>query len=267
MRHFDTSRLTALSRRRNTSRRPIVTRRPITAHRTIDPSRLTLLRRNSDAEESGHFRRNLVPFSVSTTGFWSNPDKKWGPSLYNPLEDKDHAFKDERHYQRTIAKLRRRNPSFRRNPIQEDVCTDCGLLRNPDELTSVAFCETCGEPTDRDCEGNSQCSTCDGPCMMCADGGYHRNPDYALRAVTGTNSATGSPGQGLFRSLFAGRRNPTQSIQTASNSHIGEGLFTSIFSRNRRNPISRWSPGNRNHSSRHRRWGPRRFDESSFYGV
>lgn len=39
--------------------------------------------------------------------------ENWGPSLYNPLNDSDHPFKDETHYQKIIAKLRR-NP-FNKN--------------------------------------------------------------------------------------------------------------------------------------------------------
>jgi hypothetical protein len=232
MRHIDTSRLTSL-RRRNLGKKPLDTsrltslrrrnigRRPLLP-RTLDTSRLTSLRRNMDASRLMAFRRNLRPYSTSNTGFRNNPD--WGPTLYNPLEDDDHAFKDDSHYERTIAKLRRRNP------VYSNTCPSCGLRRNPEEGTGL-FRSI-----------------------------YSRNPDYALRAVTGTNSATGSPGQALYRSLFA-RRNPPQSIETATNSPIGQGLFTSIFSRH--NPVRNWS------RPRHlrRRWGTRRFDESSFYGV
>jgi hypothetical protein len=257
MSYLDPTRLTSLRRRRNIG------------HRPIDTSRLTLLRRNLDAGRlTALRRRNLVPYSTSTT-YRSNPDKNWGPTLYNPLEDNDHAFKDDSHYQRTIAKLRR-NPG----PLDQNICSDCGLRRNPD----TTFC-ACGDTMDRDCNGDPRCSTCDGPCLMCSDGTgsrrnpeegtglfrsiYSRNPDYALRAVTGVNSATGSPGQALYRSLFA-RRNPPTSIQTASNSLVGQGLFKSIFSRRNRNPMHQWSQP---HSRRHRRWGSRGSRGSSFYGV
>jgi hypothetical protein len=52
------------------------------------------------------FRRNPIG------GFRRNPDPEgnpWGPKLYNPIGDSTHEFKDETHYQRMIAKLRR-NP-------------------------------------------------------------------------------------------------------------------------------------------------------------
>lgn len=237
MRHIDTSRLTSL-RRRNLGRKPLDTsrltslrknliRRPVNGRGTLDTSRLTSLRRNMDTSRLTAFRRNLRPYSTSVTGYRSNPDEKWGPTLYNPLEDEDHAFKDDSHYERTIAKLRRRNPHSMHN---SEICPDCGLRRNPEEGTGL-FRSL-----------------------------YSRNPDYALRAVTGTNSATGDPGPALYRSLFA-RRNPPQSPQTASNSPIGQGLYKSIFSR-RHNPVDGWQ------RPRHlrRRWGQEnRFDE--FYGV
>ena len=63
---------------------------------------------------SNGFRRN--PSSGfhrnPSNGFRRNPDPQgnpWGPKLYNPLGDSTHEFKDETHYQRMIAKLRR-NP-------------------------------------------------------------------------------------------------------------------------------------------------------------
>lgn len=168
------------------------------------------------------YRPNLEPYSTSTTNRYRsnpyrlNPDEKWGPTLYNPLEDTNHKFKDDSHYQKTIAKLRR-NPEegsglftsiYSRNPHDSDLCPDCGLRRNPEEgsglFTSIYS---------------------------------RRNPDYALRAASGVNTATGDPGQALYRSLFA-RRNPPMSPQNASNSPIGQGLYKSIFSR-RRNPIRR----------------------------
>jgi hypothetical protein len=259
MNYLDPTRLTSL-RRRNIGRRP------------LDTSRLTSLRRNAD-DRSLPRRRNLSPFSVSTTNrarYRSNPDKNWGPTLYNPLEDRDHAFKDDSHYQRTIAKLRR-------NPMpNHDFCPDCGLRKNPDVLNEdddsdwrqareryspgikVDFPRGMYPELDEDdsVEGDTLY-------MWDRDGSRRaRNPDYGLRAVTGTNSVTGSPGQGLFRSLFA-RRNPTASIETASNSLIGQGLFKSIFSR-KRNPMNQWKQPRPRH---HRRWGSRRFDKSSFYGV
>lgn len=251
---LDTSRLTSL-RRRNTGRKPLDTsrltslRRRNLGRKPLDTSRLTSLRRrNMDTSRLMAFRRNLKPYSTSTTGYRNNPDAAWGPTLYNPLEDDNHAFKDDSHYERTIAKLRR-NPYDRHLPGKwqladpqedqrqqslresldeisgyelnpdEETCPDCGLRRNPEEGTGL-FRSI-----------------------------YSRNPDYALRAVTGTNSATGSPGQALYRSLFA-RRNPPQSIETATNSPIGQGLFTSIFSR-RHNPTNNW---NRPRHLR-RRWG------------
>ena len=228
MKYLDPTRLTSL-RRRNIG------------HRPIDTSRLTLLRRNMDTNRLTALRRNLEPYSTSTTSFRSNPDKNWGPTLYNPLEDDDHAFKDDSHYQRTIAKLRR-------NPVSEfDTCPDCGLRRNPnDDDENAVFDRRNPE------EGTGLFRSI-----------YSRNPDYALRAVTGTNSATGSPGQALYRSLFA-RRNPPASPQTASNSLIGQGLFKSIFSRRNRNPMRQW---NQPRARRHHRRGSGRFNGSFFGGA
>ena len=247
---LDTSRLTSL-RRHNTSRRPTITGR-----RPLDTSRLTSLRGR---------RRNLEPYS--TTAYRLNPEEEWGPTLYNPLEDENHAFKDDSHYERTIAKLRRNpyydrplpgkwHPSFadpqeeqRQQRMRESMEEISSYELNPDELNpDEATCPDCGKRRNPE-EGSGLFTSI-----------YSRNPDYSLRAATGVNSATGSPGQALYRSIFA-RRNPPASIQTATNSPIGQGLFKSIFSRN--NPTNQWS------RPRHlrRRWGTRRFDESSLYGV
>lgn len=57
---------------------------------------------------------------IEIKAYRRNPDglddqgNSWGPSLYNPLNDKDHPFKDESHYQKIIAKLRRNpfNPNY-----------------------------------------------------------------------------------------------------------------------------------------------------------
>lgn len=69
-----------------------------------------------------------------------NPDPEgnpWGPSLYDPLKDKKHSFKDDRHYKRVASRLRR-NPSPRgitapelpiNVPIQFNVGAD--YARNP----------------------------------------------------------------------------------------------------------------------------------------
>lgn len=62
------------------------------------------------------YSRPIYP--KSTYRFRRNPDSSgnaWGPSLYNPLNDIDHPFKDESHYQKMISKLRR-NP-FKRGTI------------------------------------------------------------------------------------------------------------------------------------------------------
>lgn len=199
-RGLDTRRLTALN--------PRPLGRSLPARRGLDTRRLTSLRNprhfgrpmfnrsRMDTTRLMSFRRNLEPYS--TTAYRYNPDR--GPQLYNPLEDDNHEFKDDSHYEATIAKLRR-------NPDSEcEYCPDCGLRRNPEEGSGLY------------------------------QSIFSRNPDYALRAVTGVNSATGDPGVAQYRSLFA-RKNPPSSIQTASNDLIGQGLYKSIFSRN---PIRRW---------------------------
>ena len=60
-----------------------------------------LRRRNPRRNPSSFRRRNPDPSG-----------KPWGPKLYNPLEDKSNKFKNERHYTKMIAKLRR-NPGRR----------------------------------------------------------------------------------------------------------------------------------------------------------
>jgi len=70
-----------------------------------------------------------VPYSTTAyPEYRSNPD--WGPTLYNPLDDDNHDFKDDSHYEKTIAKLRR-NPDSR--------CSRCGKVRrfNPEEGTGL----------------------------------------------------------------------------------------------------------------------------------
>ena len=96
-RNLDPVRLTSL-RRRNHWRR-----------RNLDPVRLTSLRRRNS------IRRN--PFNrwvprQRFSRFRRNPDphgNPWGPQLYNPLKDDRHKFKNESHYNKMIARLRR-NP-------------------------------------------------------------------------------------------------------------------------------------------------------------
>jgi hypothetical protein len=83
-------------RRRNPRRNP-------SSFRRRNPS--SFRRRNP----SSFRRRNPSSFRRR------NPDpsgKPWGPKLYNPLEDKSNKFKNERHYTKMIAKLRR-NPGRR----------------------------------------------------------------------------------------------------------------------------------------------------------
>jgi len=82
------TRSSGLSRRRN----------------SLDPGRLlSFRRRNVDFDRLSSFRRNPDPEG--------NP---WGPSLYDPLADKNNKFKDESHYKNVISKL------YKKNPLQGD---------------------------------------------------------------------------------------------------------------------------------------------------
>jgi len=88
--------------------------KPILRRNYIHPSQLVALRRNPTkyCPRCGKLKRayNRNPWSRR------NPDpsgKPWGPTLYNPLIDKNHPFKDESHYQKMISKLKR-------NPYQRE---------------------------------------------------------------------------------------------------------------------------------------------------
>lgn len=144
----------------------------------LELDRLQALRRNprnlkrKSYLDSISFRRNPAPDGTP-----------WGPSLYNPLEDSNNTFKDDKHYKKVISKLRRNpdpeslpwsrnraNPScscgcldckcqssrrFNRNPVE---CSDCGesnclcqpikgrLLRrrNPERNFHADGCSSCG---------------------------------------------------------------------------------------------------------------------------
>lgn len=151
-RNLDLSRLQAFKSRR----------------RNLDLSRLSSFRarRNIDLERLYAFRQNpsIRPKSyIDTVSFRRNPapdGKPWGPSLYNPLEDTNHEFKDDSHYKKVISKLRR-------NPSPECLkcgsygdCVECRTAEMPwtrnrfnpsSELTS---CENCGW-ADCDCSTQS----------------------------------------------------------------------------------------------------------------
>jgi hypothetical protein len=80
----------------------------------LDPSLLTEFRRNPDDFDLDpslltEFRRKK---HNRHRRYRRNPDpdgKPWGPKLYNPLQDTNSKFKDDRHYKNIISKLRR-NP-------------------------------------------------------------------------------------------------------------------------------------------------------------
>lgn len=91
--------------------------------RNIDMDRLSSFRRrrNIDIDRLSSFRhrrrwrRNPAPNGTA-----------WGPDLYNPLEDKDHNFKNDSHYRKYLAKSRR-------NPLPEldsNRCPSCKLRFN-----------------------------------------------------------------------------------------------------------------------------------------
>ena len=100
--NLDPTRLTALRRR----------------NRAIDPTRLTAFGRSRRNHRS-HRRHNMDLTRLTAFGrrrnpggYRRNPDPEgnpWGPKLYNPLEDTNNKFKNERHYTKMISKLRR-NP-------------------------------------------------------------------------------------------------------------------------------------------------------------
>ena len=43
-------------------------------------------------------------------------------------------------------------------------------IKPPDDWERPEYCD-CGELMDKDCNGNSRCPNCDGPCPCCDDGG------------------------------------------------------------------------------------------------
>jgi hypothetical protein len=103
---FDPSRLTSFRRRRNLDPTRLTAFRHNIEPEDIDPARLIAFRRHNsiDPTRLTAFRRN--------PGYRRNPDpdgKPWGPQLYNPLQDNNRKFKNEGHYKKMIAKLRR-NP-------------------------------------------------------------------------------------------------------------------------------------------------------------
>jgi len=62
-------------------------------------------------------RRNTTDLLSRLPAFRSNPapdGSPWGPELYDPLNDKNHPFKDESEYQRAIKPFYKR-----RNPVDE----------------------------------------------------------------------------------------------------------------------------------------------------
>tara|TARA_B100000925_G_C21907731_1_gene430088 strand:- start:562 stop:807 length:246 start_codon:yes stop_codon:yes gene_type:complete len=78
--------------------------------RKLNERRENLFRSN----HSGFLSPNRVYLRKGhrSPSFRRNPDpsgKPWGPDLYNPLEDSKNKFKNDRHYHKMIAKLRR-NP-------------------------------------------------------------------------------------------------------------------------------------------------------------
>jgi len=89
--------------------------------RNLDPDRLlaSRQRKNLDVERLTAFSRNPDP-----TG------QPWGPSLYDPLGDNDHNFKDESHYKKIISKLRR-NPYRRLRRNYDEGLYDSIYSRNP----------------------------------------------------------------------------------------------------------------------------------------
>ena len=82
------------------------------------------LRRNLDVNRLSAFRRRRNTGDLELerlSSFRRNPDpdgKPWGPTLYDPLEDKTNKFKDETHYKKVLAKLYRRNPMPRYRPYR-----------------------------------------------------------------------------------------------------------------------------------------------------
>lgn len=69
----------------------------------------------------------------------------WGPKLYNPLEDDDHEFLDDSHYQRTISKLRRNPRRWSAKPWRRNMRDshnyhqECPLCRgNPEPPINTA---------------------------------------------------------------------------------------------------------------------------------
>lgn len=55
-------------------------------------------------------------------------------------------------------------------------CVQCAaylewLDQEKAESDELGDCENCGEPLDKDCNGQPRCPDCDGPCLCCYDGG------------------------------------------------------------------------------------------------
>jgi hypothetical protein len=97
-RNVDPERLLCFNKRRNVDPERLLC---FNKRRNVDPSRLLAFRKNR-CQCSCHRKRNPAPDGSA-----------WGPNLYNPLIDKKHEFKDERHYKRLVSNLHRYNPYWR----------------------------------------------------------------------------------------------------------------------------------------------------------
>ena len=125
---FDPTRLTTLRRRdrfasRRRYRNPVQygSRRPLKREdwysRTPRSTETRLAQRRENLFKSRHSgflspNRVFLRRGHRSPSLRRNPDpsgKPWGPELYNPLEDSKNKFKNDRHYHKMIAKLRR-NP-------------------------------------------------------------------------------------------------------------------------------------------------------------
>ena len=118
-RNLDTNRLLSFRRRNLDTNRLLSFRR-----RNLDTSRLLSFRRNTGRRRNVDIKRNPDPNG--------NP---WGPSLYDPLSDKENKFKDESNYQGVITKLYRKNPyprqKYRRNAEEGLFDSIYSRRRNP----------------------------------------------------------------------------------------------------------------------------------------